>query len=378
MHDSLQAPGVAGALAVAAALPDDRLEGLQFLKAAAARCTSLEGVGRAMLWLLVHADELGSVGADGRALVTTVLGPMRREFAMHRGRGCTPRPLFPLPLGSLASVLNCAKEKSLGAFCSQHEGANFDEEVWLALSACAANGVAGRNRAPMLSQPNTLQKSALAALLASVKRALADPVRLERSPRDAEKELSERFLSYTGEEVPKMQIITVKQVESALPPASHSGSIDALELLCDGSRKFLEHPEESLLDTIPPHSKLQAKVHIKKGDEMALAKLLVDRKICVWVPRGEVLHYQDRPILNGLFAVGKGTRLESGEESQRLIMNLVPTNSAFRHARGSMVDLPGITQYLSLVATQSDQLYFYQSDMSAAFYLFRILDVGIG
>lgn len=266
-------------------------------------------------------------------------------------------------------------EMPFHAFCKGAEGANFDEDLWVVLSACAINGVAGKNRAPLWNQPSALQSRALQSLRTSVKRTLAEQVHLDRSPKAAEKELSERFLSYTGEEIPKMQIITLKQVEPALPPPSHSGSIDALELLSEGSKWFLRNPEESLLESPPLDAPLKAKVHIAKGDEFKLAQLLVKRNICVWVPECDILRVHNRMVLNGLFAVGKGTYLDSGEELQRLIMNLVPSNSVFRHAQGATADLPGITQYLSLVAQQSDQLCFFQSDMSAAFYLFRIPQV---
>ena len=53
-------------------------------------------------------------------------------------------------------------------------------------------------------------------------------------------------------------------------------------------------------------------------------------------------------------------------------MNLVPTNSVFEHAQGSTAGLPSITQYLSLALDGNESLRFYQSDMSSAFYLFRI------
>ena len=78
-------------------------------------------------------------------------------------------------------------------------------------------------------------------------------VELARSPIEAERELSERFVNYT-----KMQILRVKQVRAALPPASHGGSIDARNVVSSGTRWFLENPFSSLLDEPPPGVKLQA------------------------------------------------------------------------------------------------------------------------
>lgn len=255
------------------------------------------------------------------------------------------------------------------AFCHQAEGVDEGEiGVWLALSIAATNGVAGHSRAFLDGRPDSLQRRALTTLRSSVTRALGDRATLDRATREAEKELSTRFLSYTGEEVPKMQVISLPHVTPALPPPSHSGSIDALDLLSAGSREFLLRPEDSLLDEVPWDTPLKAKVHVKSGDELKLARLLVERKICTWTPRGQILRVNNQLVLNGLLAVGKGTFLEDGGETQRLIMNLVPTNHVFRHAQGATVDLPGITQYLSLVANGSDDLVFFQSDMCAAFY----------
>ena len=143
-----------------------------------------------------------------------------------------------------------------------------------------------------------------------------------------------------------MQVISLEAVTAALPPESHGGSIDALELVCEGTRNFLEHPEDALLDEIPKGVKLQAKVHVKEDEKLPLANVLVKRRLCVWVPESEVLTVGQQKVLNGMFAVAKGSFLHSGEELQRLIMNLVPTNSIFTHAQGATADLPSITQYL--------------------------------
>eukprot|EP00438_Fugacium_kawagutii_P000234 Skav212279 [mRNA] locus=scaffold732:326080:334230:- [translate_table: standard] len=351
---------------------EDRYHGLQWLEAAAFECTSLERAGRALLWLLVNVDRLREADLEGTLLQSVLRGKENSNFAMHRGRASKARPLVPLPAGGAKSLLDCARSTGFGAFCGLSKEKTFDEEVWAALSVAANNGLAGFDRAFSSAQPDTLQNRAWTTLRAGATRALAETAHLGRTPREAEKELASRFLSYTGEEVPKMQVITLKQVEAALPPASHSGSIDALDLLCEGSRQFLLRPEEALRDDVPHSAKLSAKVHIHPDDQLALAKLLVERRICTWTPRSAILRVNNQLVLNGMFAVGKGTFLPSGKEIQRLIMKLVPTNQVFRQAQGAMADLPGITQYLSMVLDGSEEVVFFQSDMSAAFYLFRI------
>ena len=64
--------------------------------------------------------------------------------------------------------------------------------------------------------------------------------------------------------------------------------------------------------------------------------------------------------------------VEPGLELQRTIMNLIPSNAVLAQAQGGTQDLPAITQYLSLVVGNDHDVVFFQSDMSSAFYLFRI------
>ena len=129
---------------------------------------------------------------------------------------------------------------------------------------------------------------------------------------------------------------------------------------------------KSLVSDVSSSCKLQAKVHITKGEEKELFELLVRRKVCTWVKSTDVLTIGRQKVLNGMFAVGKGSFLPSGGEIQRLIMNLIPTNAVFRQALGATSDLPSITQYLSLVLYGGEELRLFQSDMSSAFYLFKI------
>eukprot|EP00438_Fugacium_kawagutii_P027135 Skav225198 [mRNA] locus=scaffold3065:268759:273280:+ [translate_table: standard] len=346
--------------------------GLQLIAEAAGQCSSLEAAGCAMAWLVFNLKHLEGAGLSSPALSTTVRGKSKRLTAMHRGGKRFARPLFPLPCPEASHLHDEARIYPMDVFCTDGVRGCGALKVWTALSVCAANGVAGFSRAPFEAKPTALQDRAIGSLQRTANKILASSVTLNRTTREAEKELATRFMNYTGEEVPKMQVISVKQILPALPPETHSGTIDALELLSESTKRFLLNPGESLKVDDAKDKNLKAKVHVKAGDELALCRLLVERRICVWVPREEILTVDRKLVLNGMFAVGKGSYLDSGEETQRLIMNLVPVNSVLRQAQGSVADLPGITQYLSLVLEGSDQVSFYQSDMSAAFYLFRI------
>ena len=234
------------------------------------------------------------------------------------------------------------------------------------------NCVAGHGRAARAGKGSAVQSEAVRSLRTSIRRVLPGSFAIEHTPAMAEKELASRYLSYTGEEVPKMQVLRLKQALPALPPKSHGGSIDARMLVCPGTQWFLDHPEASLLERPEPSVKLQAKVHVEPGESLKLFEMLVERNICSWVRDADVLVVDQQQVLSGMFAVGKGTFLETGEEVQRIIMNLIPCNAVFRHSQGGTRDLPLVTQYLSLCLRQDEKLAFYQSDMTSAFYLFRL------
>ena len=345
---------------------------LRFLKVIAGQCLSYSRLGRAMVWTMFRMPSLIDRSEISHALARVLAGRTMGSDAMHRDQP-SGRSLFPLPLKDFEGLHELALRKSLEAFVESDElGEDEDVDAWTCLCVMGLNGIAGKSRAARFDTPRKAQRQALLTVRSSIKTVLDLQVRLNRTVKEAEKELSGRFLTYTGEEVPKMQVLTVAQVVAALPPSSHAGSIDALQFCCDGTKSFLSFPEQSLLFEPPPNVKLQAKVHIEKGQELELAKTLVERNICTWVAEEDVLCVKGFRVLNGMFGVGKGTFLPQGGEVLRLIMNLIPSNSVLRQSEGGTSDLPGITQFLSTVLHGKEELEFYQSDMSSAFYLFKI------
>eukprot|EP00435_Cladocopium_sp_Y103_P055249 s1780_g18.t1 len=107
-------------------------------------------------------------------------------------------------------------------------------------------------------------------------------------------------------------------------------------------------------------------------DRMGIAKLLVERNVCNWVELESVLKFRGERVLNGLFGVAKSTLLPDSRPCLRVIMNLIPSNAVMVQLRGMVDDLPGITQYLSLVLEDGEKLQLAQSDMVSAFYLFSL------
>ena len=338
----------------------------------AERCSCFDSLGRAMAWVLFRFPQFDlDVGASVGARLA-IMGRTAMNYAMHRGPVKRHRPLFPLPLGDLVRVREAAWTSDFAAFCAPHFADLSMEEVWTAVTVLGLNGTAGYGRADLRRRATAMQADALKNIKQTVSRVLSADCALERPPAQAEKELAMRFVSYTGEEVPKMQVLSIKAAKGALPPSSHGGSIDASGLVSEGTKWFLERPEESLVEAPPKDVKLQARVHIKAGEALDFFKLLVERNICTWVADDDVLVVRGEKVLNGMFAVGKGTCVEPGLELQRTIMNLIPSNAVLAQAQGGTQDLPAITQYLSLVVGNDHDVVFFQSDMSSAFYLFRI------
>jgi len=344
----------------------------RIFKLLAARCGDFGTLGRAMAWMVFNFSRLELERGVSLALRQAVLGKSVIGCAVHRSGPQRIRYLFPLPLGVVSNAHEAAQSMALDDFCNAHFALPSAADVWLALGILGVNGLAGHGHVAPLRKGTEAQKEATKAIGRSINRVLDLETRLTRTCEQAEKELSSRFLSYSGEEVPKMQVLTLKAAQAALPPVSHGGSIDALGLVSEGTRRLLEHPEESLLETPKEGVKLQAKVHISPHEALEYFQLLVERRICTWVADEDVLRVNNQQVLNGMFAVGKNTFLSTGEEVQRTIMNLIPTNACFSQVEGATGDLPSICQYLSLVLNRSEKLAMFQSDMSSAFYLFKL------
>ena len=136
-----------------------------------------------------------------------------------------------------------------------------------------------------------------------------------------------------------------------------------------GKTKWYLHIVEDEGQQLP---KLQSRVHVRAGEELSLAKLLVSRRICTWVPDKEVLRFRGEKVLNGMFGIAKSKILSNGESSQRCIMNLIPSNSVLRPIRGRVHQLPHICQWLHVTVSEQEEVRLCQSDMVSAFYLFSV------
>ena len=227
--------------------------------------------------------------------------------------------------------------------------------------------------APQLGRWTKAERRSISALHDLVSRRCHFDDELFPEVEKISKDLSSKFVGYSGEEISKCYPLTLEQIMPSLPPMSHGGSIEAVEWLGARSRQFLLHPEQCLLDESEiPSIKLPGKVHVKQGDAVPLAKELVSRGVCRWIPLGAVHEIRGKKLLNGLFGVEKPTTTPSGSPVLRVIMNLVPSNACLKQLQGAIESLPSIASWQGIALEGNEELELHQSDMSSAFYLFRL------
>lgn len=118
--------------------------------------------------------------------------------------------------------------------------------------------------------------------------------------------------------------------------------------------------------------KIEAKLHMAECDKLDIAQTLVARGVCEWIPESEVFEHKGKKLYNGLFGVKKDSTTSSGKSVLRTIMNLTPCNRLFYPLEAGHDALPDIHTWSSIVMSGSEVLETSQSDMSSAFYLFRI------
>lgn len=353
---SLQPVGADRILEMVAHLPMDGnpTDRLKALVGKLSECTDLASCGILLAWGLVKG--IFSFCRAGA-------GPTRPA-----GRRRPPRGLFPLPVvvpdfSSLKELLRAAPDET-----------GLSVDCWLAVSCAAINGLYGCMDDGTNRQPGKVHKVAMSALRDKIRRLLISEVKTEVSYDETICALKLKKVSYTGEEISQPFPVSVEQIKKGLPPVGHGGSIPVVDFL-KGRTKFLVlNPEETLLpeekrEPIP----LQAKVHIQRGQEVAVFELLRERGIIRWVPEETVFCTPRGPVLNGLFGVVKPNKYtESNLPVLRVIMNLVPTNSLFKVIQGDIGFLPNAASWIPLVVAEGSELFLSQGDMSSAFYLFRV------
>ena len=244
--------------------------------------------------------------------------------------------------------------------------------VW-PLEACL-NALSGA--APELAPGSwtRVERSAADSVRAAVLRKGADDrAQPALSLSEWQKEMRGKQVGYTGEELSTCHKLSWDQILPALPPEEHGGCIDSLQWVGGRTRNFLMNPHLLLKDQSDIElPRMPGKVHIVEGDKLRIAQELVHRGVCQWIPLQEVYSVNGVKVLNGLFGVEKPKKLENGAPVLRCIMNLTGSNSTQVQLEGGTDSLLSITSWQSLVIDEGEVIETFQSDMSSAFYLFRL------
>ena len=278
------------------------------------------------------------------------------------------------------------RERELGLYidtmlaCTLHEALaeaavlRWHVEAWMYLVFVGLNSLSGAVPRPERGRWIQTEGRAAQSIRNRVEvRCQKDVAESSWTEEDWQKDMKSRVVGYGGEEIAVCECLTWEQVIPSLPPGEHGATVDALDWVGPRTKYFLQNPKELLKDpkdVVLP--RLPGKVHVRAGDKLRIAEELVRRNVCQWIPLDKVYKVGEQPVLNGLFGVSKPSLLEDGRPILRLIMNLVGSNSTQEQLVGGCDSLPSITSWQSIVMDGNEVLSCHQSDMSSAFYLFRL------
>ena len=334
---------------------------------------SLRKIGIALAWLVIHGEAKLRNGEAMSPLMMVFGGQVFKEAGMTAV--LRSREVLPLRLGDTCLVEEALLGSGFKECLSDDFVLRWHQMGWLYVTIRFLNHLHGC-RAALTGRWRAAERVAIVSLQGCIKRTLEHDTSLQRTAFEVEKELSERFLNYTGEEVPKMETLSFDQAVVALPPKDRGGSIDVIDWVEGRTKSFLLNPADCVLSEEEVGDvKLQAKVHLVESDRMKLSCELVARGVCDWVEESDIFIFRKQRVLNGMFGVRKDAVIQDGRPVLRTIMNLIPSNAVMMQLQGLVSELPGMSQYISLTLEDGETFSLYQSDMTSAFYLFRLPSV---
>lgn len=293
----------------------------------------------------------------------TSAGPARLPALRPRSGELFPLPvLLPDEKELRNDELPAAQQFDLGVRC------------WVAVGCRATNALYQTAQSGLSRKPGKVHVRALEDMTNKVKRFLEGAGPMDGTFNEAVAELKTKRISYTGEEIAQPCPLSVSQIIKGLPPVGHGGSIPILPFVKGYTRWLLENPMEAMLpESERGGSPVSAKVHIKKGEELDVFRLLTERGITTWVPSSTAFSDHRGTYLSGLFGVTKqGKFTDDNQPVLRVITNLIPTNGLFTVLRGDIDLLPSATGWLPILLESGDVVTMNQCDMASAFYLFQI------
>eukprot|EP00435_Cladocopium_sp_Y103_P007936 s2109_g2.t1 len=176
-------------------------------------------------------------------------------------------------------------------------------------------------------------------------------------------------VDYRGEEVKVAQQFSWETISPALPP--EVGGVSLVDFCTLGTRYYIEHFPEFLVPPEKQHLGRSPTVMVGKDDWLEVCRGLTNCGVCGIIPLEQVYHIRGKPLLGGLFGVGKG-EYQGGREVQRLIMNYVPLNENCRSLDSDIATLPGISGLSPFMLEGGEVALISSEDIRCFFYLFKL------
>ena len=105
-------------------------------------------------------------------------------------------------------------------------------------------------------------------------------------PQQIKDDLLKRDIGYAGEEVGKVEKLSMSQILASLPPVGWGGSIRFVDGVSSSTRRLLENPSLTSLVEVEDHGQNVGRVRIQEGERMRVASLLVERGVfCNGTPK---------------------------------------------------------------------------------------------
>ena len=187
--------------------------------------------------------------------------------------------LFPLPVdfnGCLAETANSTAD-SLGA------------RPWATLVCMGLNWLAGEK---VMGPPERKSRQVKAVLqnLESRLFRFFDEIDDEcLVPQKLWEDVVSKRIGYDGEEVADPVPLSYEQILKSVPPPGHGGAVQLSPLLVGQTRHLVEHAEECVLDKkFWGKGPSTAAVHIVRGHERLVWKLLEERGVIEWFPLKDI------------------------------------------------------------------------------------------
>ena len=241
------------------------------------------------------------------------------------------------------------------------------DDLQLAASVASLNHLGHWNNPPPGSVTSDLQQSAL--------KNLSELVHRHRMWTIGEHAIcfddffKRKSVDYLGDEVKVAMTVNWRAVCDS--STQEVGCLE-LERFCRlGTLEYVTQFEDYLL---PPEDWKYVKpprVMVEKDGWPELCQGLVARNVCDIMPIEELCHVEGKPLLNGMFSVGK-REFKNGLETQRLIMNLIPVNTLCRPLAGDIGTLPGIVGLSGFLLDAGEVVLLSSEDIRCFFYLFGV------